>query len=204
MAADIPLFVGSNHDEATFFERDKPEVFHISEADMVAKAHTVLGQNADRILSTYKKAHPQATPPELYIAIETALAFGNDTTRLAERKAAQPAPVYLYRYDYRSNTPIANTDWSLRAGHATEIATKFYNYDIPALEGNGPGVAEASRNMSAYWTSFARNSAPESHGAPKWPRYDLKRRATMIVDVKCRVEDDPDKEIRQMWASLPR
>ena len=203
-AADIPLFVGSNHDEATFFERDKPEVFHVTDAEMVSKAHTVLGQNADRILSAYKKAHPHATPPELYIAIETALSFGNNTTRLAELKAAQPAPVYLYRYDYRSNVPIANTDWTLRAGHATEIATKFYNYDIPGLEGNGPGVAAASRNMSAFWTSFAHSSRPESHGSPTWPRYDLKRRSTMIIDVKCRVEDDPDEAIRQVWESLPR
>ena len=202
-AADIPLFVGSNHDEATFFERNKPEVFHVSEADLVAKAHTVLGQNADRILSTYKKAYPNATPPELYIAIETALAFGNNTTRLAELKSAQPAPVYLYRYDYRSNTPIANTDWSLRAGHATEIATKFYNYDIPGLEGNGPGVAQASRNMSEFWTSFARNSTPVAPGTPKWPRYELKRRATMIIDINCRVADDLDRAVREMWQSLP-
>jgi para-nitrobenzyl esterase len=202
-AADVPLFVGSNHDEATFFERGKPEVFHIKEAELVSQAHTFLGQNADRILATYKKAYPNATLPELYIAIETAAQFGNNTTTVAELKSAQPAPVYLYRYDYRSNVPIANTDWSLRAGHATEIATKFYNYDIPGLEGNGPGVAEASRNMSEFWTSFARNGTPESHGSPKWPKYDLKRRATMIIDVNCRVEADPDREIRQMWESLP-
>jgi para-nitrobenzyl esterase len=203
-AAQIPLIVGSNHDEATFFTRGHPEVFHISQDQLVARAHTALGNDADRVLATYKKVYPQASPPELYIAIATAHSFGNDTISLAERKSAQPAPVYLYRYDFRSNTPIPGTDWGLRAGHATEIAMKFYNYDIPGLQGNGPGVAEASKNMSTLWTRFAHNSRPDAPGLPAWPRYDLERRATMIVDVECRVADDPDREIREMWESLHR
>jgi len=202
-AAQIPLIVGSNHDEATFFSREQPAIFHMQEDALRAEAHKRLGDTADRILSVYKRAYPEATAPELYIAIATALSFGNDTIRLAERKSAQPAPVYLYRYDYRSNVPIQGTDWTLRAGHATEIAMKFYNYDIPALEGNGPGVAEASKNMSSFWTSFARSGRPSAAGQPDWPGYDLKRRATMSIDTRCQVLNDPDAAIRELWASLP-
>jgi para-nitrobenzyl esterase len=204
LAAHIPLLIGSNHDEATFFNREKPEVFHLDEAAVASQAHEHLGANAERILSVYKKTFPNATPSELYIAISTALSLGNDTITLAERKSAQPAAVYLYRYDYSSNTPIAGTDWTLRAGHATEIAMKFYNYDIPALEGNGPGVAEASQNMSSLWTSFARHGHPGVAGIPAWPRYELKQRATMLINTQCQVVNDPDSPIRQLWASLPR
>ena len=202
-AAQIPLIVGSNHDEATFLKRDQPEIFHMQEDALVAEGRRGLGDAADRILSVYKKAYPNATPSELYIAISTALSFGNDTIRLAERKSAQPAPVYLYRYDYRSNVPIKGTDWTLRAGHATEIAMKFYNYDIPALEGNGPGVAQASKNMSSFWTSFAHTGHPGAAGEPAWPKYDLERRSTMSIDARCQVLDDPDRSIRELWASLP-
>jgi para-nitrobenzyl esterase len=203
-AAEIPLIVGFNHDEATFFNREHPETFHLQEDALVAEARKRLGEaTADRILSVYKQAYPKASAPELYIAVTTALSFGNDTIRLAERKSAQPAPVYLYRYDYRSNVPIEGTDWTLRAGHATEIAVKFYNYDIPALEGNGPGVAEASKNMSSFWTRFAHSGHPSAAGQPAWPRYDLKKRATMIIDSQCQVLNDPDRSIRELWASLP-
>jgi len=202
-AAQIPLIVGSNRDEATFFNREHPEIFHMQEDALVAEAHKRLGDGADRILSVYKKAYPRATVPELYIAIATALSFGNDTIRLAERKSAQPAPVYLYRYDYRSNVPIKGTDWTLRAGHATEIAMKFYDYDIPALAGNGPGVAEASKNMSSFWARFAHTGQPSAAGQPAWPRYDLERRATMVIDTRCQVLNDPDRSIRELWASLP-
>jgi para-nitrobenzyl esterase len=203
LAANIPLLVGFNHDEATFFTKEHPEVFHIEDAALTSEAHKRLGANADRVLSVYKQTYPKATPAEIYIAAATALTFGNDTITLAERKSAQPAPVYLYRYEYRSNVPITGTDWTLRAGHATEIAMKFYNYDIPALEGNGPGIAEASKNMSSLWTSFARNGHPGVKGLPAWPRYDLKRRATMLINTECRVVDDPDRPIRELWVSLP-
>ena len=202
LAAQISLLVGNNRDEATFTNREHPEVFHLDEATLASQARTRLGANAERILSLYKKTYPRATPTELYIAISTALWLGNDTITLAERKSAQPAPVYLYRYDYSSNVPIKGTDWTLRAGHATEIAMKFCNYDIPALEGNGPGVAAASRNMSSYWTSFARHGHPEVQGLPAWPRYELEHRSTMLINSQCQVVNDPDSPIRQLWESL--
>lgn len=201
-AAQIPLIVGFNHDEQTFFAKEHPEVFHLDETALVAEAHKRLGAHAERVLSVYKSAYPKASPTEIYIAIGTAVSFGNDTIRLAERKSAQPAPVYVYRYDYRSNYPIPGTDWTLRAGHATEIAMKFFNADIPALEGNGPGAAETARNMSLFWTGFARTGRPGAAGLPTWPRYDLNSRATMIIDATCRVENDPDHPIRELWASL--
>jgi para-nitrobenzyl esterase len=202
IAAHIPLIVGFNRDEATFDNRELPEVFRMEEATLVSRTRSLLGDNADRVLAVYKAAYPKASPSELFIAASTAISFGNDTITLTERKAAQPAPVYAYRYDYPSNTPIAGTDWTLRAGHATEIAMKFYNHDIPALEGNGPGVAEASRNMSTLWTSFAHHGRPGAPGLPTWPRYELRHRATMLINVECQVVDDPDGGIRQVWQSI--
>jgi len=201
-AAHIPLMIGFNHDEATFFNREQPQVFHMDEATLVSQMHTSLGSHAGRVLSVYRQSYPGASAAELYIAISTALMFGADSITLAERKAAQPAPVYFYRYDYKSNIPIRGTEWTSRAGHATEIATKFYNYDIPALQGSGPGLPEASKNLSSFWTSFARTGQPGAPGLPSWPRYDTRHRATMLIDVDCHVVEDPDRAIRQLWASL--
>jgi para-nitrobenzyl esterase len=204
LSAHVPLIVGFNKDETTFFERERPEVFHLDQAALASRVRGVLGGESDRFLAAYRDIYPQASPAEIYIAMSTAYRIGMDTITLAERKAAQPAPVYLYRYDHPSNQPIAGTDWTLRAGHATEIAMKFFNYDIPGLQGDGPGVLEASRNFSALWTSFARTGDPSTPGLPSWPRYNLKQRATMLIDTHCRVVDDPDRRVRELWASLRR
>jgi para-nitrobenzyl esterase len=201
-AREVPLLIGFNRDEATFFNMDNPEVFDMDEAALVALARKHLGGNAERVLDAYRAAYPGASPSEIYIAASTALSMGNDSITLAERKSAQPAGVYFYRYDYRSNWPIPGTGWTLRAGHATEGAPMFDNYDIPTLDGDGPGVREVSRNMSALWTSFARHGHPQARGLPAWPRYDLKRRSTMLIDVRCQVVEDPDRPIRELWQSL--
>jgi para-nitrobenzyl esterase len=89
----------------------------------------------------------------------------------------------------------------LRAGHATDIAITFYNYDMPDLQGNGPGLAEDSKAMSGYFASFARSGVPSAEGQPVWPRYDTATRATMLLNSRCHVENDPDSEERKFWQS---
>jgi len=202
LAAAIPLLIGNMRDEATFIERDHPEFFHLDEAAVTALARARLGDAAAPILAAYRQAMPEATPVERAIAIETALFMGNDTVTLADRKSLQPAPVYRYRNDYRSNFPIAGTDWTLRAGHATDISVVFENYDIYDLQGDGPGLADISGATSSYFTSFAKSGVPSAKGQPDWPRYDTQKRATMLLNSECRVVDDPDSEERKFWQSF--
>ncbi|HEY0283537.1 MAG TPA: carboxylesterase family protein [Rhizomicrobium sp.] len=202
ISAEIPLLIGNNRDEATFFMRDRPDFFHGGEAALTAMAHQLLGDAADRVVALYRRTRPHATPQELGIAILTAVTFGNGTVLVADRKAAQPAPVYRYRYDFESNTPIEGTDWTLRAGHASDISLVFYNYEFKDLQGQGPGLAEASKAMSGYFTGFARSGVPSAEGQPQWPRYDTNTRAVMLLNSQCRVVNDPDSEERKFWQSL--
>jgi para-nitrobenzyl esterase len=121
---------------------------------------------------------------------------------VADRKSLHPAPVYRYRDDYQSNLPIPGTDWTLRACHGSDIAVVFDNYEIPGLQGNGPGLAEASRAMSGYFARFARSGVPTAQGQPAWPRYYTENRAVMLLNSQCRVVYDPDSEQRKLWKSL--
>jgi len=203
LAADIPLIVGNNRDEARFFYMGEPAVFAMDEAALGTRMQKDYGGDAERILSVYRQSRPHATPSELYIAISTARSMGFDATRIADRKSAQPAPVYRYRCDFESNFPIKGTNTTLKAGHATEITLKFLSYDQAGLEGNGPSLAPAAHNMSALWASFAHTGQPSAPGQPAWPPYDLKDRATMLIDADCKVVDDPDSDERKLWQSLP-
>lgn len=202
ISAAVPLLLGNTHDEAVFFHRDEPEFFHATAAAVRARAHEIFGEEADRVLAVYRRSMPQATPPEIAVAIETAIDMGNPTIAVAERKSLQPAPVYRYRYDRRSNVPIKGTDWTLRACHASDIAVVFYNYEMTDLQGRGPGLAATSRAMSGYFTSYARGGVPSARGQPAWPRYDTRTRAVMLLNSRCRVAMDPDEEQRKLWQSL--
>jgi para-nitrobenzyl esterase len=98
--------------------------------------------------------------------------------------------------------PIKGTDWTLRAGHATDISVFFYNYEMHDLQGNGSGLAAASKAMSSYFASFARSGVPTAEGQPAWPRYDTKTREVMLLDSTCRTVADPDGALRDLWESL--
>ncbi len=202
LSADIPLMIGSNRTEASFFNMGRPETFDMSEAALRTRLGVEFGGKADEILGVYRALRPQATPSELYIAIATARTMGHETVVLAGLKSRQTAPVYAYRWDYSSNFPIPGTTHTLEAGHACDIGPTFYNWDEGGLHGNGPGVEAASRNLSALWTRFVRTGVPSAKSAPAWPRYDTQTRATMLVDVECQVVNDPDGAARRMWETI--
>jgi para-nitrobenzyl esterase len=202
LVADIPLIVGNNRDEARFFYMGEPAVFSLDEAGLTARMQKDYGDDAAKILAVYRAARPHATPSDLYIAIATARSMGVDAALIADRKSAQPAAVYRYRCDFESNHAIADTNTTLKAGHATEITLKLLNPDQHSLQGDGPTLAPAARNMSALWASFAHTGTPSAPGQPVWPHYDTTTRATMLIDASCKVENDPDGEERKMWASL--
>jgi len=199
LAADIPLLIANNKEEARFFFLGQPEVYTLDEAGLKARVEPMLGARSDEMIAVYRRLRPGATPSDLFIAIATAASMGNETVTLADRKAAQPAPVYRYRWDYRSNQPIAGTSEILGAGHATDIGPTFFNWDEKGLQGNGPGVEQASAHLSALWASFARSGKPSAPGVPDWPRYDAQTRPVMLVDVDCSLANDPDGEARPLW-----
>ena len=202
MSAAIPLLIGNTHDEAVFFEQHNPQFFAADEHALQALVRERVGDPAELVLSVYRRSMPGSTAVERAVAIETARRVGNDTVALAERKSRQPAPVFRYRYDYRSNVPVAGTSWTLRACHASDIAVVFANSEIRDLQGDGPGLAAASRAMSGYFANFARNGAPSAAGQPAWPRYDTRRREVMLLDSECQVISDPDGAERRLWQSL--
>ena len=200
---NIPLLIGQNRDEATFFYWENPEVFQMDDAAMVARVRGLWGaEAADAALPVFRRERPNASPVELFIAMATC-GMWSGTLAEAESKVRQRgAPVYMYRYDYESNYPIKGTDWTLRAGHATEIQSKFENPDIGGLMGTKPDRFQASRNFGEVWTSFARTGHPHAPGVSKWPAYDLNTRATMLVDVTCTLVDDPNKAEREIVQEL--
>jgi para-nitrobenzyl esterase len=56
--------------------------------------------------------------------------------------------------------------------------------------------------MSVAWAAFARGGNPNHQGIPSWPIYSTEKRATMIFDNDCRVENDPNREERKAWHGI--
>ena len=123
-----------------------------------------------------------------------------DSITLAQRKAALGrAPVYMYFFAWES--PV--DDGKALAHHALEIGFAFDNTTkVPAMSGGGPKAAALADKMSDGWIAFARSGDPNTPKLPLWPVYDGKTRATMVFNNKCEVVNDPDSEIRRLWATI--
>jgi para-nitrobenzyl esterase len=216
VSRDKPLLVGTNKDEMAFFffERKENEVFTLTEDTLKLRLDKDFGANAEKVLTTYRKSRPDASPADLYIAISTARAMWLGSIEIAEKKYEQKsAPVYMYMFTHESNLIVPGTNHRLGAAHATEIWYKFNNVDVegpkdpkdlsrPALIGTDPDREKVALNMSEMWTTFAKTGHPGAKGQPSWPAYTLPRRATMMIDAQCKVEEDPFGQERAMWDSL--
>ncbi len=212
MSKDKPLMVGTNKDEMAFFywERKANDLFTLTDDGLKSRLTEEFGSDADRILSTYRKSRPGASPADLYIAITTSRAMWLGSIEIAEKKFEQGgAPVYMYMFTHESNLIVPGTNHRLGAAHATEIWYKFDNVDLegpdpkrPSLIGTDPDREKTARNMSEMWATFARAGNPGAKGQPYWPAYTPQRRATMMIDAQCKVEDDPFGQELALWDSL--
>ena len=208
-----PLMVGVNKDETAFFflEGKQNDIFTLTEDGLKSRLQNEFSSSAEEILTTYRKSRPGASPGDLYIAITTARAMWLGSLEIAEKKSAQhSAPVYMYIFTHQSNLLVPGTNHRLGAAHATEIWYKFNNVDlegpknpaVPSLIGTDADREKAALNMSEMWTTFANTGHPGAKGQPFWPAYTLQKRATMMIDAQCTVENDPFGPERALWDSL--
>jgi len=211
--------VGSNRDETNFFfmQSHATDVYELTETTLKERLQKELGANADAVLDAYRKSRPEASAPDLYVAITTAQMIGLGAITIAERKYAQHgAPVYMYIFTHESDTLIPGTQHKMGAAHALEIPYKFNLIQPPAanvpasakppaggmMSASDPESVKAAHNMSGMWATFARTGHPGVEGQPTWPPYDLKNRATMEIDAQCKVVDDPYNLERMVWEKL--
>ncbi|MGH9835473.1 MAG: carboxylesterase/lipase family protein [Blastocatellia bacterium] len=194
LSADVPVIVGYTRTERTVYEIDSPNYGKLDEAGLMESAKRLLGEDAERILASYRKRYPQATPYELSTNI-SGDAGAMSSIRLAERRAALgKAPTYLYVWAWE--TPVMG----LRAPHTLEIPFVFNHIDL-CESMVGPVNAEMKKLQAASagaWAQLARVGNPNHKGLPDWPAYTLQKRAVMILDTPCRVENDPTGEVRQI------
>jgi para-nitrobenzyl esterase len=188
--------VGCTADEQTLYNVGFDWWGKQTEAEMAARLKTQYGPITDQLVAAAKARYPNENPSYLFTDITSKAAFVSSAA-LAERKSAQPAPVYLYVWEGRT----AVDGGMMRAPHTTEIPFAFDNVALgPMLLGSAPATMLLGRQASAAWTAFARTGDPNDPKStlPHWPKYDAATRATMMFNLKSRVESDPYAEFRKL------
>jgi para-nitrobenzyl esterase len=125
------------------------------------------------------------------------------TERLLSALADRMAPVWAYRFDWRS--PVAGG--VLGACHGMELPFVFGTLETEearSLTGDSPVRRRLSERMQRAWIAFARYGDPGTPDLPAWPSFKPESRKTMLFHLECRVADDPHRAERGVWEQASR
>jgi para-nitrobenzyl esterase len=194
VSADVPVMIGCTRTEMTLFSLNDPSAFSQTDEDMRKRVNNLLGSRAPAMIDLYRKLNPGALPSDLYFLIASDLRYGAPTMLAAQRRAALgKAPVFLYYFTWE--TPVQGG--RLKSPHTMEIPFAFDNVKISArMTGGGPEAMALADKVSDAWIAFARTGDPNTPKLPRWPAYDAKDRATMVINNVSKVVNDPLHEQR--------
>jgi para-nitrobenzyl esterase len=154
------------------------------------------GDKAQDVVKAYAAAFPGLKPVEIW-----ALASSNrqSAVTLADRKSAQPAPVYIAWFGWQP--PLF--DKRLRAFHCLDISFWFYNTDLMwSHTGGGARPRKLSAQMAAYLLQFMKTGDPNGKGLTPWRKYASATGDVLILDDKVEMKNDPDREARKALPAL--
>jgi len=198
-AAEIPLLIGSNAQEMSFFMGADAAGFDLDEAGLRARVETLLGPRAGGALESYARAYPHTTPSRRWIQLFSDYAIELPTTVQAERHARAGGRTWLYRLDFESPA----LGGKLGALHTLEGPLVFDTVEASRnLLGAGPKPEILAKAMSSAWVAFATTGNPNTGVGPHWPEYRLPERPTFIFDGEPRLVRDVAGQARAALGAI--
>jgi len=214
LSAGVPLLLGTNRDEATYWMVYNPLLALPFPPQLFVVFVPVAGRaipderTLEEAVAVYRLAHPGLAPNFVALAMATDILFRMPVLRFAEAQLGHASgEVFAYRFDWPPPNPAAPF-FNLGATHGAELAFVFDRPEgWPELYGDGVPGGLVGQIMDA-WIAFASTGDPNHAGLPAWPPYDMSRRPAMIFDTTgaaptSAVVDDPDASTRLFWDGVP-
>jgi para-nitrobenzyl esterase len=186
--ADVPMMIGTNRDEATFFAVGVPQINSLDDAGLVrwVERATLSPDQALAVIGAYRDIRAgrgeSVQPPDLWSAIASDVIFRLPSVRFADNHAAAAASgVGTYVYLFTWETPALGG--MLGACHGLEMPFVFgtvRNPNVQLFSGGGDGAFRLSDGMRASWAAFARSGVPSNRVVGEWPAWDPGSRPTMV------------------------
>lgn len=179
----IPMMLGNTAMETrAFYASDGRQLAGLGFDNLAARIapEMRIDIGPEWVVGEFRARYPQAEPVELFHRIVTSARSWRGQVEEAEARARAGHPAFVYQLDFE------------QAKHADDIALCFGTVADPT-----PARQAMSDRVMDAFVRFART------GDPGWPAYTLDARPTMIFDTESRVENDPRRWERELFARAP-
>lgn len=191
----IPMIAGYTTHDPSFLLVDDPNYKGFRFDQVEVWADKLCGAKGPVVFAEYKSRFPDENPQRLMSRILSDALFGVSEVLIAERKSLQSAPVYAYEFAYETDVYPE----LLGASHSMDLAFVFNNVGRSPFAGTKADRFEVAKNMALAFARFAHTGDPSHAGIPTWPQFNLKTRATMVIDSSFSVKSgNPSSEMPQI------
>ncbi len=183
-SADIPMLLGNTIAETRAFYAPEGRVVEGLSWDNLAERigpEMRVDLEPGWVAARFRARYPEGSPTELFHRIVTPARSWRGQVEEAEARTRQGQNnTFVYQLDFED------------AQHTDDIGLAF-----GTTASESPARAAMSATVMDAFVRFART------GNPGWPAYDLATRQTMIFDRDSRVESDPRRWERELFARVP-
>jgi para-nitrobenzyl esterase len=184
---DVPLLVGSNKDEGTFFlQPTTAEKF-------IERSRARFGDQAEAFLKLNPAGSDEEANTSQLAAFRDELAFVMRIWVRAQTKTGH-SKAFLYYFTHQPPEPVGSTSrggFGWGATHGAEAQYIFQN--LPPPRAWTDLDRQVSDMLSSYWVNFAANGDPNGKGLANWPAFDDKTRdRPMVLGDRAEIGPAPD------------
>jgi para-nitrobenzyl esterase len=166
--SDVPLLIGTATHDMAMMLCGFPGYADADDAIVAGFLDQLSGGSGGAdVVALYQSAYPAEPVPLLWSRIATDSSFRGGSYEVADAKAAQPAPVYTYIFDW----PTDALGGILGACHSLDLPFVFGTTRRIPLAGQAPGTEEFSALIMRTWATFARTGTPTHDALPPWPAW---------------------------------
>jgi para-nitrobenzyl esterase len=198
---DVPLIVGSNQDEGTFFLQPT------TAAKFIERARMRYGDHADAFLKLYPAGTDEEATASQLAAFRDELAFVMRVWARAQTKTGH-SKAFLFYFTHQPPPPVGATSrggFGSGATHGSEAQYIFGNLLGPRA---WTGVDhQVSDMLASYWANFAAsgdpNSPSNSKALTKWPAFnDRTSDRPMVLGDQAQVGPAPNRAQLAFFESI--
>ncbi len=164
---DKPLLVGTTRDESTAFFAFNPRIRNLTATAALDLLTAQIGrQTALGVYQQHAARLPQATPAQIFTAVQTDVVFRDGSLEVADHHAVGGNTTYVYQFDCAP----AEDPHALGATHCAELSFLFNSFDAfsgsPVLAGAGDAQRALGREFATAVAEFVAAGTTSD-----WPPY---------------------------------